>query len=99
MPDALSDTLAYCERFSTFRNSETILEVREALSIAGGGSNSTLNNGFVRLHQFETAALANLCPESAEEAKTLIPSLTGKIDDDQLQRLLDDIRAKKTFQY
>lgn len=25
------------------------------------------------LHKFELAALANLCPESAEEAKALIP--------------------------
>lgn len=26
-----------------------------------------------KLHKFELAALANLCPETAEEAKTLIP--------------------------
>ena len=26
-----------------------------------------------KLHKFELAALANLCPESAEEAKSLIP--------------------------
>ena len=26
-----------------------------------------------KLHKFELAALANLCPDSAEEAKALIP--------------------------
>lgn len=26
-----------------------------------------------KLHKFELAALANLCPENAEEAKSLIP--------------------------
>ena len=28
-----------------------------------------------KLHKFELAALANLCPESAEESKSLIPRL------------------------
>jgi DNA-directed RNA polymerase II subunit RPB4 len=33
----------------------------------------------------------SLCCDSAEEAKTLIPSLTDKITDDDLQELLDEI--------
>ena len=28
-----------------------------------------------KLHKFELASLANLCPEAAEEAKALIPRL------------------------
>jgi DNA-directed RNA polymerase II subunit RPB4 len=36
-------------------------------------------------------ALATLCCESADEAKTLIPSLANKIDDNDLQDLLDEI--------
>ena len=28
-----------------------------------------------KLHKFELAALANLCPDNAEEAKSLIPRL------------------------
>ena len=34
----------------------------------------------------------SLCCDTAEEAKTLIPSLTDKISDDDLQELLDEIR-------
>ena len=32
-----------------------------------------------KLHKFELAALANLCPESPEEARSLIPSLEGRL--------------------
>jgi len=35
--------------------------------------------------------LASLCPDSAEEAKTLIPSLEGKISDDDLEELLNEM--------
>jgi hypothetical protein len=31
-----------------------------------------------KLHKFELAALANLCPESPEEAKSLIPRYIAK---------------------
>lgn len=40
---------------------------------------------------------ASLCCESAEEAKTLIPSLTNKITDVDLQDILDDITKLRTF--
>ncbi|TVY53522.1 DNA-directed RNA polymerase II subunit rpb4 [Lachnellula suecica] len=43
------------------------------------------------LAKFERAQLGSLCCDSAEEAKTLIPSLTDKITDDDLQELLDEI--------
>ena len=52
-----------------------------------------------KLHKFEIAALANLCPETAEEAKTLIPSLKNKIDDDELQKILEDIQTKRSLNY
>ncbi|KAL5013709.1 hypothetical protein ScPMuIL_007979 [Solemya velum] len=51
------------------------------------------------LHKYELAALANLCPENAEEAKSLIPSLEGRYEDEQLQQVLDDIQTKRSFQY
>jgi DNA-directed RNA polymerase II subunit RPB4 len=51
-----------------------------------------------QLHKYEVAALANLCPENYEEAKSLIPSLNNKIDDDDLQKILDDIQTKRSFQ-
>ena len=39
------------------------------------------------------AQIANLLPERAEEAKVLIPSLTYRIDDDDLQLLLNELKS------
>lgn len=39
----------------------------------------------------------SLCCESAEEAKTLIPSLASKISDVDLQELLDEITKLRNF--
>ena len=52
-----------------------------------------------KLHKFELAALANLCPDNAEEAKSLIPSLEGRFEDEELQQILEDIQTKRSFQY
>lgn len=41
--------------------------------------------------------IGSLCCESAEEAKTLIPSLSEKISDLDLQELLDDITKLRNF--
>jgi len=81
-------TLNYSQRFSKFKNMENISSIRSLLS----------NKKF---HKFETAALANLCPETPEEAKSLIPSLeqAGKFDDEELASMLDDIQTKRSFQY
>lgn len=38
-----------------------------------------------------------LCPESAEEAKTLIPSLQNKISDEDLDQLLKEINDLRNF--
>lgn len=38
-----------------------------------------------------------LCPESAEEAKTLIPSLANKISDADLDDLLKEISGLRAF--
>lgn len=50
------------------------------------------------MHRFEIAQLGNLCPENAEEAKGLIPSLENKLDDDEVEDLLKDLHTKKSFQ-
>merc|ERR1712117_618091 len=78
-------TLRYTERFSKFKNRETIAAVRSLLMQK-------------KLHKFELASLANLCPETAEEAKTLIPSLEGRFEDEELQAILDDIQTNRSFQ-
>ena len=38
-----------------------------------------------------TLVVGSLCCDTAEEAKTLVPSLQDKISDDDLQELLDEI--------
>lgn len=53
----------------------------------------------LKLHKFELAAIANLCPETVEEAKSLIPSLEGRFEDEDLQAVLDDIQTKRSIQY
>ncbi len=40
---------------------------------------------------------ATLCCDTAEEARTLIPSLEGKLDDEALQSVLDDISKLRDF--
>ncbi|PSN53907.1 DNA-directed RNA polymerase II 16 kDa polypeptide [Blattella germanica] len=52
-----------------------------------------------KLHKFELASLANLCPETPEEAKSLIPSLEGRFEDEELRQILDDIQTKRSLQY
>jgi DNA-directed RNA polymerase II subunit RPB4 len=49
------------------------------------------------LELFERSQLGSLCCETAEEAKTLIPSLQNKISDVDLQELLDDITKLRNF--
>ncbi|KAK2727201.1 hypothetical protein QYM36_007883 [Artemia franciscana] len=79
-------TLAYTQRFSKFKNRETITAVRQLLMSK-------------RLHKFELATLANLCPDSPEEASSLIPSLLGRFQEEDLRQILDDITTKRSFQY
>ncbi|CAG0885066.1 unnamed protein product [Darwinula stevensoni] len=52
-----------------------------------------------KLHKFEVACLANLCPETPEEAKSLIPSLEGRFEDEELRQVLDDMHTNRSFQY
>lgn len=79
-------TLNYCSRFSRYRNRETIAAVRSLLQQK-------------RIHKFELAQLANLCPETPEEAKALIPSLEGRFQDEELRQILEDIQTQRSFQY
>jgi len=86
LSDVFMKTLGYTGRFSKFRNRETIASIRTLLMQK-------------KLHKFELAALANLCPESAEEARSLIPSLEGRFSEEELGGLLEDIQTKRSFQY
>ncbi|XP_074600028.1 RNA polymerase II subunit D [Brevipalpus obovatus] len=84
--EVFTKTLSYCQRFSKFKNRETISAVRAQLQLK-------------KLHKFEFAQLANLCPETPEEAKALIPSLETRFTDEDLRQILDDIQTQRSFQY
>ncbi|KAK0086958.1 hypothetical protein PV326_005387 [Microctonus aethiopoides] len=79
-------SLNYTDRFRKFKNKEIIAAVRNLLMQK-------------KLHKFELASLANLCPENPEEAKALIPSLEGRLEDEELKTILEDIQTKRSLQY
>ncbi|XP_017777770.1 PREDICTED: DNA-directed RNA polymerase II 16 kDa polypeptide-like isoform X2 [Nicrophorus vespilloides] len=79
-------TLTYTQRFKKYKNKETISSIRNLLKQK-------------KLHKFELAAIANLCPETTDEAKSLIPSLEGRFEDEDLQTVLEDIQTKRSLQY
>ncbi|KAI4253311.1 MAG: hypothetical protein L6R42_007632 [Xanthoria sp. 1 TBL-2021] len=77
--ETLIKTQDYLEVFARFKQTENIEAVERVLGAK------------TELELFEKSQLGSLCCESAEEAKTLIPSLANKISDDDLQELLNDI--------
>ncbi|KAI6177600.1 RNA polymerase Rpb4 [Aphelenchoides bicaudatus] len=79
-------TLNYTQRFSKFKKRELVRNVRGLFA------------GRPNLHKYEVAQLTNLVPKTAEEAKSLIPSLESKIDDSELDDILKDLSAKETLQ-
>lgn len=75
----LMKTTDYLDHFARFKRKENVEAVERLLS------------AHKELAKFERAQLGSLCCDTAEEAKTLIPSLQDKIGDDDLQELLDEI--------
>jgi len=75
----LIKTQDYLVRFARFKIKESVEAVERLLSAR------------TELASFEKAQLGSLCCDTAEEAKTLIPSLVDKISDEELQELLDEI--------
>ncbi|KAJ6515188.1 HRDC-like protein [Mycena vitilis] len=78
-------TLEYVKTFTKFNTTDSASAVRDTLRREPA------------LTQFETAQIANLCPATADEAKSVIPSLV-KIDDDRLEALLQDIQTMRKYQ-
>ncbi|KAH8820295.1 HRDC-like protein [Xylogone sp. PMI_703] len=77
--EMLLKTTEYLDHFARFKRKENVEAVERLLS------------AHKELAKFERAQLGSLCCDTAEEAKTLIPSLQDKISDDDLQELLDEI--------
>jgi len=83
--ETLIKTQDYLDVFARFKQKENIEAVERMLA------------SHDELELFERSQLGSLCCESAEEAKTLIPSLANKISDSDLQELLDDITKLRNF--
>eukprot|EP00741_Cyanophora_paradoxa_P021649 tig00000241_g20895.t1 len=77
-------TLAYTKRFSRIKNQQAVSELRSMLE----GRHS----GDKKLEPFQLVSLVNLCPETAEEARALIPTL-DRFDDAELDEMLKDIAS------
>lgn len=77
--DILNQTLDYLDAFARFKQKENVEAVERLLS------------SHKQLTKFERAQIGSLCCDSAEEAKTLIPSIADKITDEDLQELLDQM--------
>lgn len=75
----IKNTVQYLEIFARFKQRETIEAVERVLKAQ------------VKLEPFERSQIGSLCCETAEEAKTLIPSLQDKISEQELQEVLDEI--------
>jgi DNA-directed RNA polymerase II subunit RPB4 len=75
----LMKTTDYLDHFARFKRKENVEAVERLLS------------AHKELAKFERAQLGSLCCDTAEEAKTLVPSLQDKISDEELQDLLDEI--------
>ena len=84
-------SLGYVKRFSRYKNPDAVRQVRETLSRYG-------------LHEFELCTLGNLCPDTADEAKALIPSLLpggrfeGEAGTERIDKMLNDLSLIKKFE-
>jgi len=84
MSSVFLKTMNYVKRFSRYKNKAAVKEVRSIL---------TKKN----LEEFEIASLSNLLPETEEEAKSLIPTLSFKFDDEELESVLTDLKSYASF--
>ncbi|CCK69372.1 DNA-directed RNA polymerase II subunit RPB4 KNAG_0C02610 [Huiozyma naganishii CBS 8797] len=78
----LKNTMEYLTNFSRFKDQQTVSAVIQLMKTVDAD-----------LHPFEIAQLGSLACDTADEAKTLIPSLNGKISDDVLERILKELSS------
>ncbi|KAI9721380.1 MAG: RNA polymerase B [Chrysothrix sp. TS-e1954] len=83
--EVLQKTQDYLAVFARFKAAQNVEQVERLLS-AGGN-----------LEGFEKSQLGTLCCETADEAKTLIPSLGNKISDADLDNLLQEITNLRQY--
>ncbi|XBI43741.1 hypothetical protein VPH35_108473 [Triticum aestivum] len=76
------------QHFSHYKNPDAVRQVHETLS------------RYI-LVEFELCTLGNLCPNTAEKAKELVPSLVpgGRFDsDDRVDKMLNNVSFIKKFE-
>lgn len=88
--EIMHKTLNFLSNFARFKNSSSTETVEKLL-------NDFSYQASEPLHPFELAQLGTLECEDAEEAKSLIPSLSNKVSDVQLQTLLIELRKYQTL--
>ncbi|KAI9257657.1 HRDC-like protein [Sporodiniella umbellata] len=81
----LAKTLEYVRNFSRYNTIDSVREVRQVMQ------KGTMTH-------YEVAQMANLCCEEAEEAKALIPSVSSKYDDEEIQVMLNQMQQIRKFQ-
>ncbi|KXS13595.1 hypothetical protein M427DRAFT_58417 [Gonapodya prolifera JEL478] len=87
--DVFDKSLQYVKRFAKFVGRESVAEIRQIFPNLRPGQSIEDDTAF---HSFEVAELLNLCPETAEEAKSWIPTLE-RFKDIELKSYLDDLNA------
>ncbi|KAK4280647.1 hypothetical protein QN277_012244 [Acacia crassicarpa] len=80
-------SLQYVKRFRRFSNQDAVKQVREVLSR-------------YQLAEYELALLGNLCPETLDEAISVIPTLKtkGRLTMDSIEKLVNDLSMIKKFE-
>jgi len=79
-------TIEYVRSFTKFPTQESTQAVR-----------AVIQRGLGELAQFEVAQIANLTPLTADEAKSLLPTLI-RFEDDLLLSILEEMQTLRKFQ-
>ncbi|KAF2615291.1 hypothetical protein F2Q70_00007260 [Brassica cretica] len=80
-------SLQYVKRFSRYKNPDAVRQVRE-------------QEALIRFIE-QLCVLGNLCPETAEEAVAMVPSLKTKgraHSDEAIEKMLNDLSLVKRFE-
>jgi DNA-directed RNA polymerase II subunit RPB4 len=78
----------YVDKFNSFKDFDVTFQVRKLLD-------SYEFPGQQRFDNLEIALLSNLCPENAEQARALIPSLHRLGNDEMLNKVCDELLKLK----
>jgi DNA-directed RNA polymerase II subunit RPB4 len=87
--EQVSSRLVAQGTISVFERAQLGMHTHTPLVVMVQGWDQTCANGGIYV--------GTLCCDTVEEARTLVPSLEGKVSDDDLQQVLDDISKLRDF--